>query len=1189
MSKKQLNNRLESLFAGFEDTEPSQPVDSIQLNECWNWTADANGSYISCGDEVASCLGYSAGSFINKVVFTYALTSESTKTIKAAFAEKVFPTEVEVKFISKSNELVTIRATIFKTFDENGDFSGWHGFNQEIGRQPGAKANSFIKTGTEPARPNYPHPGESSALGTDRNIKAQSGVPEIQLPSSIAQTPPFITSFSEPLTAPINVAGKVETLIEVSSASPQRKWSHDERILVEEVARQLSLAMENARLYQDVRQALAALETRERYQANIARSVALLSESGTAAVPEFLHALGQATLCDRITLTEFNSKTGSGWKPRQDWTNPTTSNPLHKNPWKVDATLIPNWKKQLQDIGWATNTFNDAPIPESDFMKENHLGASLLLPVTFGPSTEPSFIVFDRTDSSQPWKAEEISLLQVAGDAFSNSNARQDLLARLQVTLKETESLYNTSHRLALATEISDMVSVIMSGLQPQLFNRAALILFENDHQGKINKMKVSANWYGRSGTPPPSIGTEYPANVYYRLFQNSSPQYFEDIFDAEIDPSLRDFLSQQNARSTAILPLWANKRQTGVFLMLADDRQHILSSEMRSYPPLVDQMATAIENLSLFTQTQEALSETDALYQVSNRIAQATDISELVRLVTQKMLPKNAEAGSILLANYSTEDKLTDLEMAGFMTTDGHYQPAGVKIPIAALPFVTRLTQDLEVIPDIYKSNLDPVSQKTLQQLNINAACLVPLRSAGRLVGLLIASSRNATEFDPDEAHFLQVAGSGIAVALERQRLLNEAERRALELKTAAEIARDTTSTLSLDILLERIVMLLSSQFNYYHVAIYLLDNQSRFAIIREANGDAGQLMKGQGYRQAVGSRSAVGTVTTTGKPSIVNDVTQNPYFIAHPLLPDTRSEMALPLKLGDRIIGALDIQSAQVNSYLPDDVAVLQILADQIAVAIENARSYELSQRALADMQEVDRLKSQFLANMSHELRTPLNSIIGFSRVILKGIDGPITDTQQQDLSAIYSSGQHLLALITDILDLSKIEAGKMEMQFADVNLGDLINSAMSTAVGLVKDKSIRLMQIVPPNLPAVRADTTRIRQVIINFISNASKFTESGSITVEAAVVDNQQKQKEVMVTVTDTGMGIASEDQGRLFQPFTQVDDSPTRKTGGTGLGLSISRSLIELHGGKIGLLRSEVGKGSTFFFTLPLVV
>jgi CheY-like chemotaxis protein len=236
--------------------------------------------------------------------------------------------------------------------------------------------------------------------------------------------------------------------------------------------------------------------------------------------------------------------------------------------------------------------------------------------------------------------------------------------------------------------------------------------------------------------------------------------------------------------------------------------------------------------------------------------------------------------------------------------------------------------------------------------------------------------------------------------------------------------------------------------------------------------------------------------------------------------------------------------------------------------------------------EMREVDRLKSQFLANMSHELRTPLNSIIGFARVILKGIDGPITELQQQDLTAIFNSGQHLLGLINDILDLSRIEAGKMELTFDQVNMAELITSVMSTAVGLIKDKPIELKREIAGNLPTVRADAMRVRQVLINFLSNAAKFTDEGEVIVKAYVEESTKGQPMVMISVTDTGPGISQEDQTKLFQPFSQVDASLTRKVGGSGLGLSICQHLIQMHGGQIGV-HSSVGKGSTFYFSVPV--
>lgn len=419
-----------------------------------------------------------------------------------------------------------------------------------------------------------------------------------------------------------------------------------------------------------------------------------------------------------------------------------------------------------------------------------------------------------------------------------------------------------------------------------------------------------------------------------------------------------------------------------------------------------------------------------------------------------------------------------------------------------------------------------------------------------------------------------------------ERRKFIETLRRQNEYLATSAEISRLITSTLDMDTLLNRTVNLVRDRFGFYHASIFIIEETGFNAVLKSATGQAGEAMLARRHALQVGSRSIVGTVTSSGNPMVVNDTANDPVHRPNPLLPDTRSETAIPLRIGSRIIGALDIQSTRVNDFTEDDINVLQTLADQVAVAIDNARSYELVQQAVTEMRELDRLKSQFLANMSHELRTPLNSIIGFSRVILKGIDGPVSALQEQDLTAIYNSGQHLLRLINDILDLSKIDAGKMELAFDDVNLPELLQSVIPTVGGLIKDKPIELIENIAPDIPILRADAMRVRQIIINLLSNAAKFTEQGSITIAASVETGENNQPEVVVKVIDTGPGIAPEDHSKLFQPFSQVDASPTRKTGGTGLGLSISRRLVELHGGRIGVT-SEVDKGSTFYFTLPL--
>ncbi len=294
----------------------------------------------------------------------------------------------------------------------------------------------------------------------------------------------------------------------------------------------------------------------------------------------------------------------------------------------------------------------------------------------------------------------------------------------------------------------------------------------------------------------------------------------------------------------------------------------------------------------------------------------------------------------------------------------------------------------------------------------------------------------------------------------------------------------------------------------------------------------------------------------------------------------------LRVPIRDQDRVFGVIELEKPRDTALW--DVAERDIaegVADDLALALQSARTHQLTQQALDEMREVDKLKSQFLANMSHELRTPLNSIIGFSRVILKGIDGPITDTQEQDLNAIYNAGQHLLGLINDMLDVSRIEAGKMELTFSEVDVKEIIRGVLATAVGLVKDKPIEIRSDVPEDLPLIWADNIRVRQILLNLLSNAAKFTSEGEIGLNVKVEGGEEPEK-LLISVSDTGQGIAEEDQEKLFEPFSQVDASPTRKTGGTGLGLSICRYLVELHGGEIWV-DSTPGEGSVFSFTLPI--
>ncbi|GAP14910.1 histidine kinase [Longilinea arvoryzae] len=1019
----------------------------------------------------------------------------------------------------------------------------------------------------------------NQSLLTEKDVEAALKSRSIKIP---AVAPLSI------LAAPVNTGDEVIGAIVLEDYRQAAGYNGSHLDMLSTVASQFAGALENASLFQEIRTALEALENRERYQANVTRSVATLTELGTKALGEVLNALSDATLADRIFFAQSKgSDQKPYWVPVSEWMNENASLKLGKlKMQQVHVAQFPNWSAALKANGWISATASQAEEPEKQYFQSQGIQSTLLLAVG-GKTSIPSFIAFDDLEKERSWKPEEINVLRVAAEALANTLIREDLLDQLQSSLDESEGLYNASHRLALANDQQEMVAAITLGIRVSAINRAVMILFEHDPLGNLLHLQVAANWYSGLGTPPSAVGAEFVRTVYERAFVTPTPVFIDDTSESNLESSTRDAFLRQNVHSLAILPLWAGKQQMGVLLLQSEEKHHFTPREIRSYPPLVDQMATSIENMRLFQQTQLALQETEQLYRISNGIAQARNADDLVNLVVENLLPHMADRAAIIGINRNPEGEFVEFEFIANQTRSGEGLWPVSREPASAFPSFAQISSDLVVIKNLRDSGFDPVSLAMMEKFNIQSGVFAPLRSSGKAIGLLVISANRPMDVSQDELRAIQVAANSISVALERQRLLGEAQRRALELQAAAEIARDTASTLSQGVLLNRIVNLVRERFDYYHAAIFMLDEDRHYAVISEATGDAGADMKKREHKLAVGSRTVVGTVTMTGLPLIVNNVLQSELYIANPLLPDTQAEMALPLKIGDRVIGALDIQSDKVSAFSPAEQSVFLILADQIAIAIENARAYEVSQKAYEDIKEVDRVKSQFLANMSHELRTPLNSIIGFSRVILKGIDGSINETQNQDLSAIYNSGQHLLHLINDILDLSKIEAGKMELQFTEVNLADMVNSVMSTAIGLVKEKPIKLHHQVDPELPEVRCDSTRVRQVLINFISNAAKFTEKGAITVDVRPGTDPKGRPEVLFTVTDTGPGISEKDQFKLFQRFSQVDDSPTRKTGGTGLGLSISRSLVDMHGGRIGLLHSEVGVGSTFFFTLPL--
>ncbi len=795
--------------------------------------------------------------------------------------------------------------------------------------------------------------------------------------------------------------------------------------------------------------------------------------------------------------------------------------------------------------------------------------------------------------------------------------------------------------------------------------------------------------------------------------------------------------------------PLGASWRSfMGVPMVLSDEVKGVIAVEnanreraftdgqQRLLEIIAGTVAVTRHSAQLFAQTEQDRIEASQLYQASSALNVSTSAQQLLATLREYTL---LDGTTQLMLNvfehpWSTRGEAPEYsDRIAIYPESGQASSGDVRSHIA--PWLRRLLRPDQIVAleDITEHVGLDASARALFTIRYNArsALYVPLVSQNEAIGFITALYPEPRVFAPDELNRLMLLARQVAVLIQNLLSAHELERRAQQLQTASQISRAATSIIQVDQLAVRSTELIQEQFNLYYVALFLVDDTGHWAVLRHATGESGRKLMEMNHRLEVGGQSMIGQAIDKREFKVANQARVAAERYDNPLLPGTESELALPLVVGDKALGAVSVQSIKPNAfgeadiqvlqsmasqiaiairnaqlvgdlerrahqvedaaaigqsvsallveedllriaaqqiqerfgfagvgiYLTDsegkaslaqaqgdpgalprvvqsngpdllaralstrqpqygglvlalplsaagtvggvlaalgstpftlnDVNVLQPLADQIAASLANARQYAREQRTIEQLREVDRLKSQFLANMSHELRTPLNSIIGFSRLMLKGMSGAVSDEQSKDLSIIHSSGQHLLGLINNVLDLSRFEAGKMDLALEVTDVRPVIEASAAAASGLIKSRPIKLTVDLPESLPMVYADPTRLRQIMLNLLGNAAKFTEQGSITVTAAVTAPRDGRRWLEIAVADTGVGIAEGDRRKLFERFSQVDDSPTRRHEGSGLGLYISRQLVELHGGKIWVNSAGIpGQGSTFYFSLP---